>query len=156
MSKDSKIVFGIVREVSNKYEKQFRGLKFAGISESAPGGKYRNIGISFDYYGKISKDKARKILVESSTELLEKINANVELRPYLKNYPFTRDDVTISIFVNKPDGKRIYYPEFSVFSFEKEKLRYKYNYKENSSIPTYDLIEEESYEEARQILEQQK
>lgn len=154
MSKQSKIVHRIVREVSDKYEKKYK-LSFSGISLAAPRGIYNDIGISFDYKGILSKDQARKILVESATDLIEKINANEELRPYLKNYLFTGGNVTINIFFHSLDGKSIYYPEMTIVSFYSDTLRYKYDSPDTEHIADYYLVEKESLEEARQILEQQ-
>lgn len=154
MSKESKIVHKIVREVSIKYEKKYR-LKFAGISLAAPRGIYRDIGISFDYYGQLSKDISRKILVESATDLIKRINDSVELRPYLKNYPFTGNNVTITIFLSLPSGKSIYYPDIKIAEFTMNEARYIYDTPETDCPGDYFLIEEESLEEARKILGKQ-
>lgn len=154
ISKESKIVHQIVRQISEKYERKYK-LNFSGISLSAPGGIYRKIGISFEYYGYLSKDDARKILVESATDLIEKINANDELKPYLKNYPFTGDNVTITIFLRLPNGQRIYYPDMKITKFHRNKVCFVYDTPETEKAKGYYFLEEkETLEETRQILEQ--
>lgn len=154
MSKESKAVHQIVREISSIYTKKYN-MRYSGISLAAPGGIYRDIGVCFDYQGYLTKDEARVILLEIADALLEKINDNTILKPHLKNYPFTGNNITVDIFLVSPEGKRIYYPDIKIISLYGDKLRYKYDSPETESQGVYYLKETETIEEARQIVNQQ-
>ena len=94
-------------------------------------------------------------MIESATDLIEKINANTALRPYLKNYPFTGNNVTITMFLTYPNGRKIFYPKIKIAAFFLDKLRYSYDTPETDGVGGYYLVETETFEEAKKIVESQ-
>ncbi len=143
--------------IANKITKQValrlrqeRNLQCAGTG----GGMMSNIrmmAISFDFLHEVSLTEARQLLVYATTEYLNAINANKEIRPYLQNYPFTVNNIEVMIFIQKPDGQNV--PPGKIVSMSSI-----------NSILSYDLLCEpgnyinkelcrETYEEALKIVQ---
>ncbi len=55
------------------------------------------LGVMFHIYRPLTLEEAREIYVDCVLEFLNEINNNEEIRPYLVNYPFTLQNVDISI-----------------------------------------------------------
>ena len=142
-----KTIAEVVNELNHLYQ-----LNPVGIGESANENYYTLIELDFYLYHKLSKDEGRKILIESTKILLDKINSNVELNQYLQPFPFTEKNVKLAIFVFE-DGKQPYYPEICVFSCKKGKITYSTETPETKF--GYYTTEEESFEEALAIVKSQ-
>lgn len=82
------------------------------------------IGVAFTVFRPLSKSDARELVVKCVEEFLEDINASVELRPYLAVYPFEPGRVELQIFCESPPGSDVSYPNFSIVSNYKGKIRY--------------------------------
>ena len=83
-------------------------------------------------------------------EFLAPINANKELRPKLKNYPFTSNEIEITLFVINSNGLEIYDPFIGVATAMDNELIFK-------TIDPVDTIKYKSkfvekYEEALKII----
>lgn len=65
------------------------------------------IDISFEMVKNCSVEEARLLVIEFTEDLLERINQDEKIRPYLKNYPFTEKEVTISISFSQKNGERV-------------------------------------------------
>ena len=86
--------------------RQEKNLQCAG----AGGGMMSNIrmmAISFDFIYEVNLTEARQLLVYATTEYLNAINTNKEIRPYLQNYPFRVNNIEVMIFIQKPDGQNV-------------------------------------------------
>ncbi|BBI17201.1 Uncharacterized protein NCS13_1_1006 [Neochlamydia sp. S13] len=70
---------------------------------------------------------------------------------YLKNYPFTPNDIEIAIFLEDPSGYNIYYPHFGALSSTKAQIDYMFTASENPN--RYMKIEEEKFEEALKMVQ---
>ena len=71
----------------------------------------------------------------------------------MENYPFTDDNISISIFIKPPGVSQIYYPNIAVFSTSKGRLIYNAETIEVPYLHAHE--EEETYEEALKIVEAQ-
>jgi hypothetical protein len=86
-------------------------LYLIGTGGRAMLGIERN-SLDFSYYRdeELKIEEARKDIVEVVSKYLQEINQKKELRPFLRNYPFTLENVEITFFVmtekagNVPDG----------------------------------------------------
>jgi hypothetical protein len=133
---------------SESYETEFNTVKSAYLKEMAKtaklhvngsGGclseKITLVAFSFRSNAKCDVDTSRQLLVYSVNTLLEKINENEKLRPFLSQYPFTHENVEISISFF--DKKNTYYPQeyVSIVLNTKNKINFGvfdpeiYNYK---------------------------
>lgn len=102
------------------------------------------LGLSFQIHHPLVRNEARELIVDCVQELLAAVNTNEEIRPFLKDYPFTAKNVQILIFSNYPNGKEAYDPYISVVSVatsddiffsttEPNKNSYKNRYRESYS-----------------------
>jgi hypothetical protein len=108
------------------------------------------VGINFQMYRPMDRDEVRYRLVDCVEELLKAINEDEEIRPFLKNYPFTTNNIKIAIFMSDPDGRRLYDPNIDVASISSSDKIYYYTKAPN--VPMYKNEYEESYEEALSIV----
>lgn|GEM_PF-4183668 len=86
-------------------------------------------------------------------DTLEVFNSCPEFEQYMINYPFTNDNISISIFIQPPKIAEIYYPDIAAFSFICDTLRYNSNTIEVPYLYAHEEVE--SYEEALKIVETQ-
>jgi hypothetical protein len=102
------------------------------------------IGLSFQIHHPLDRDEARERIVDCVEELLAAVNANEEIRPFLRDYPFTPKNVRVIIYSNHPDGREAFDPYISVVSVytedgisfsttEPNKNTYKHRYRESYS-----------------------
>ena len=90
------IVDLITADVAAKLAKRYN-MRLIGVT----GGLARRVnvlGLSFQIRGPLSKEQLRAIVVDCVEEFLLPINTNERLRPSLKNYPFTANEIEIKIF----------------------------------------------------------
>lgn len=118
------------------------------------GGMLGTIGISFQIHHPMDRNEARERLVDCVEDLLTAINENEEIRPFLKNYPYTTKNVEISIFSNYEDGKEVFDPYIRVVSLASSDTIY-FSTKEPNKIP-YKHEYCESYHEALTIVKGKK
>lgn len=115
--------------VSKKLAKK-HNMKEAGISGGMMGSVYM-IGVMFQINHPMDRDEARARIVDCAEELLTAINENKEIRPYLKNYPFTTKNIKVAIFINDRDRRPVRHPNIGVVSvYESDDIHY-YTKEEN-------------------------
>jgi hypothetical protein len=102
------------------------------------------LGLSFRYYKEIGIDEACELLISSGASLLNTINSNTLIRPYLDKYPFEVNNVEIAIYLFKPN----------LTQFELDKLHYAMmvdgvlTYVFRCADTQYRVIHSETYQEA--------
>lgn len=138
-------------EIAQKLAKR-HSMKISGIS----GGMadcVNMLGLDFQIQGPLTKDELRRILINSVLELLKAINENEEIRPFLKNYPFTEKEIIITLFVKDKSGGNIFDPEIAVASSWHGTMNYNTNDKENMYV--YKQKIKEDYETALKIVQEE-
>ncbi len=127
-----------------KCAKKKYGLKTYGVIGSYYG-TVSNIDISFSSDEDPSTRKLRTLVIELSQDLLNRINKNTEVRPYLSNYPFTIQNIKLSFTIENSSSKR------GCLSHQVKcsagKLQYHTNIDEGPTIQLF----EEKYDEALAI-----
>lgn len=142
----------ITTEVAQKLSKK-HDMELSGSG----GGLARCVNIlslSFEKLGPLSKVQLRKILIDSVEEFLSAINSNEELRPYLKNYPFTSKEIQIEIYIRDACGREVCSPNIAVATAKDGILSYKTVSKDDPY--KFHSIERESYGEAFSIIKNSK
>ncbi len=138
----------IRNEVAKKLSKEFQ------MTPIGEGGSFydcvREMFLAFDIQGPLTKDQLRSILVSCVEEFLSVVNSNEELRPYLKVYPFTSQEIGIRLFVRNKWGMDVYDPNIGVASARKGKLIYKTT--DQNDTFKYKSTITESYDDALKIV----
>lgn len=128
-------------------------LKPCSVGAAMPGGPIRKLILGFDTKTLYTRNELRKLLIQCAQEMIDQVNANEEIQPFLMKAPFTIENVQITIFNQKPDGRIDYDPEIVTAGIICRVLTYRtkdpedhYKYKNHFT---------ESYEEALKLLESQ-
>ena len=111
--------------------------------------------VHFDFAGlrRASIEEARELIVKATDRLLELINENEHLRPYLYVHPFTPYDLDITItFFSDPDN---FYRDGSVTGVSQYNRKIIYNAYPPTKIPgdslNYEILEE-NYDVAKKTI----
>ncbi|WP_154017656.1 hypothetical protein [Criblamydia sequanensis] len=113
----------------------------------------KSLELAFQHKGVLNKNDLRKLLIELTSQYLEDINSNEEIRPYLENYPFTPKNVDITIYLIDLHKQEIFYPNICIAESSYGTIRFKTVDEANPIAPFY-TTEKETYEEALEKLKQ--
>jgi len=83
------------------------------------------LNFSFHVQKPITKQEARMILIIHECEIFSKINNNKEKWGFPRNFQFTPNDLSITLFITNPDGGDRYHPEICRAEISGTKLIYK-------------------------------
>jgi len=88
----------LLSQMSDQLSKKYKLHPIATVV-AMPSGVIKQLGLEFQVYGPLSKEEIRKILINSSQELLSAVNDDLKIRPNLECYPFTLKRIEICLFV---------------------------------------------------------
>jgi len=114
-------------------------------------GRVEEVGAKFQLIKHTSKDEAQKLLLALTERLVEKLNQDEEIRPYLIEYPFSTTRIKIRIIFTGSD-------HFSYDDGSMERITLENNQISYFKVPPEDdlfraiLFYEESYQEAQNSL----
>lgn len=80
--------------------------------------KFKTITLGFQINRRMSIDESRCMLIELADIFLTQINDYEEIRPYLTVFPYTYDNIDITLYISHPDYSSIYHPDIAVASIE--------------------------------------
>ncbi|WP_068466627.1 hypothetical protein [Candidatus Protochlamydia phocaeensis] len=151
LSKGSKLCYGLIKKSGKRI-----GQKY-GLSPSAigAGGVYglRLMILDFHRYGEpLTQEEARRLIVACAEEFLTDINSDESLRPYLLDYPFSPNNISIAIINYDSKGERTFAPYIGTVLISEGIITYLINTPEQLSYK--DKIKE-TYEEALERLKQE-
>jgi len=142
------------RKAENEISQKF-GLRAMGSGGGAIT-VIRNVGLDFETDNPISIAEGRRLLIACSEILLKNLNGYRPLRPFLFEYPFPMDRISIAIFVSHEGTKKLPKNAPTIFSLSGSELEYDRpadNYDKPASL---DAIHSETYQEALQIIASEK
>ena len=108
------------------------------------------INVSFDQKKESDIPEARVLLVNCVEEFLRRINADEDVRPFLVQYPFTNENVNISIGFIEPKEDADLQNIVHAFNVKGEAVYSIYDKPHDRYKPTF----EEPYEEALKIVKE--
>lgn len=111
------------------------------------------LSLSFNIQGSLSKDDLRKILIDGVNTFLNEINNDINIRPYLKRYPFLAEDVEIKLFIVDSQRREVFHPEISVAIARSGELVYKTESEQNKTRYGYESVNKEKFEDALKIVQ---
>ncbi|MBT7264243.1 MAG: hypothetical protein HN831_02045 [Waddliaceae bacterium] len=147
-SADYKKMMGqFTQDMCKKYNfsnPEFSGMFFDTVEE---------LTCNFNSKKKLTPEEARIISVNCAKEMLSRINSNENIKPYLKSFPFTANNISLFIVFTTPDGKGHYGKEFvSHVHVSRNSIYYSYYDDTNTKTRTYRTLKIESYSEALKIV----
>ena len=108
-AKERPIYVKYVHEIVNEYKKEMKkeyGLQCIGSGGSMPH-DVAEIGVMFAIQKKVtSLEEARELEVVAIQKLLDHINNHPKIRPFLREYPFKNDRVSVSISFTNENNQR--------------------------------------------------
>ena len=126
--------------------------KFGAVCGATDGGGVygvESIGMSFKIPENMEINDARKIIVESAQIFLNNINSSTKLKKHMVKYPFEPKDIHL-LFFTKNRNKE----ELGAFDLFLGNVSYDMRVLEKPH--SFEVIHEESFEEALKIVETQK
>ena len=112
------------------------------------------IGLSLSTQKKLNLEQTRQLFISLIQNLLNKINSDTRIRPYLHNYPFTSKNLCLSLhFVDKKDDN-VLPPYIGTVRLMFGKVFYSLQSLKDEML--FDQIHEETYEEALKIYNSEK
>ena len=150
LSQEDKMLYAFVAKAGDTIGKKYQMSRF-----SIGGGIENGIwlmSLDFQRYGsRLNEQKARQLIIKCLNDFLELVNNDLELRPYLKVYPFKAQNIDLGIFNYNKDKTNVFYPYINVISAKEGKLSY--FTKEESNDKKFKTEKYETYDEAVAILE---
>ncbi len=149
----------VIDETFMAFAKEMR--KELGLYSENMGGRMANdieeISVRFVKFRPTGLEEARELEVLVSERLLRAINENEKLRPFLKKYPFTNDDVKVCIAFR--DRKYFSYDDGSMERVTRvgDQVTYYAEPVYKKDAPVYfgvSVVAEESYKEAQKIVQE--
>lgn len=142
-----------INKTGKRLEKKYN-MSISAIGGASKGGIWL-IDVGFDRLGDpMTIEEGRRAIVDCVQEYLKDINTDEALRPYLKVYPFTIDNLHIAIFHGAKDGGLVFDPILELIAADEFGVVYKTRDPDN--IYKYKNIYKETYEEALAILQKEK
>lgn len=105
------------------------------------------LGLGFYYYQPVDIIEGRKLLVKAVDAMLQEINGETRIHPYLIRYPFRSRNVEIEIFFRNPDGSDVAPGVLDVIQASEGTLCYDIHHPTKSGFIT---VYKETYDEAKQ------
>jgi len=150
LSKGEQLVNSTLAKTAESIKKQYN-IRPSGSGAAMPGGPIQELTLCFDTKYAYTKEKLRKLLINSAQELLDQINTNKEMQEFLIKRPFTIKEVEILIYNNNEDGTEVYDPEISIARISHGNLIYRTtDIKDNFKYKNHF---KETYEEALKYLQ---
>ena len=155
LSEKSKVMYGFAAKTGEKLGKKYK-MSPAGIGGGG-GPKEEGIwliSLVFDRYGEpLTENMARQLIVNCVDDFLEAVNNDKQLKPFLKEYPFTAKNLEVSIHNYDHNGYQIAEPFIVTVNMSRGKVGY-YTVEKQDSLP-FKTKKYESFDEAVAILKEE-
>ncbi|MFI5344064.1 MAG: hypothetical protein ACHQUC_07580 [Chlamydiales bacterium] len=97
-----------IKPIEKKYQVYTVGTGLDGGSE---GEGFRVLSITLERRGeKMKKEEARKLIVAVVDEFIVELNKDVKIKPYLKDFPLSYNNVEVTIVNYDDSGADVYNP----------------------------------------------
>jgi hypothetical protein len=152
LPEDDKMLYGFInregKSLGLKYHMRQSAIGIGGMD------KVWLMSLAFDRYGEpLTEDEARKLIISCVDDFLEAVNKDENLKPFLKNYPFTAKNLELTIFNYDKDHVLHYFPSIAIVTNSKGKI----GFLTEDASTKYDYYTEkyETYDESVAILERE-
>lgn len=153
LSEEDRLSDKIIIREGKKLGKKF-GMRQCGIGGGVDNGIWL-MTLAFEKRGpRLSEEEARRLIIACVNDFLDAVNQDEEVRPYLKNYPFTSENINLKIFNYEKSGYLTCYPFISIVGNYKGEIGF--FTKDASEKFGYKTEKYETYDEAIAILKKEK
>lgn len=135
----------VIRKTATKLKKETNMRPCGTMGQML--NEIQKLGLSFYYYQPTDIVEARKLLVKSVDAMLQEVNQETKIHPFLIRYPFMPRNIEIEIFLRNPDGKDVKPGTLYVISASDGNLVYQIDHPQTKKLTT---IYKETFEEAKQ------
>ncbi len=107
-------------------------------------------GVSLGYHGKrhATLEEARELFIKYSEKLLQRINEDEKMRPFLNQYPFTENDIEFALSFVQKNNRPFADGSIAYASLIRSKITY-YRYEKEGKKRFIEIFEE-PYQDALQ------
>lgn len=152
-SDDEKIIYGVINTVgkslSAKHQMRQIGTGLGGMD------KLWLVSLVFEKRDlHMTEQEARRLIVSCVDEFIEAVNTNQKLRPLLKVYPFTAENISLMIHNVSPERRNPVHPFVATVSMDRGEITYFTRNKDNPI--RYESKKYETFAEAVAILAEEK
>lgn len=127
-----------------------------GTTIAMPEGDIQYLELKFQMYGPLKKDRLRKMLIEVANDFLNNLNHNMELCAFLNKGKLDIKEIGIELFLIDRCSKGLDHPNIAIASISKGILEYLTLANNEENFRDFVSEEQESFEEAMQILQSQR
>ena len=106
--------------------------------------------LSYEKINSVDVDQARTILIDKALRLINIINSDVKIRPYLNNYPFNLKNINLDLFFTKEKGGFALAPNIAT-AFTHTRTGKVVFTADNPAKILLKIVHEETFEEALEI-----
>ena len=149
--KDEQAVNDLLGRVAKSLVKR-HPLRVIGTGVAMPEGDLRMLGLQFQIRGPLTKAELRAITIDCVRVFLSHVNADEKVRPSLNHYPFSIEDLGMSIFVMDLTGRAVEAPNIRVVNLLKGDLVYRILQNDEDDMPVTKEEIIESYAEALEAM----
>ncbi len=112
LSRGEQLVNSILAKTAKLIKEKYN-LRPCGTGAAMPGGPIQKLALCFDTKSPHTKEQLRELLIKSAHELLNAVTENNEIQQYLKECPFTLNNIQIIIYNSDKTGREVYDPGIS-------------------------------------------
>ncbi len=112
------------------------------------------VKIGFTFVGKVTIDQAREMFIECNEKFVQMVNEHEKIRPYLRDYPFSRARAKVNIYFSDKYGKNITDGSTASILLGKDDIIFYDSHAPNAN--QYSDLYQEPYEEALKIVRSKK
>ncbi|MFI0434548.1 MAG: hypothetical protein ACH350_02315 [Parachlamydiaceae bacterium] len=154
LSDHGQVLFSTAAKIGSKIGKKYRMHSLGGGGGAKPDGIWL-IAISLEKSeAALTEKEARELIIQCMDDLLTIVNHDDQLKPFLKNYPFTAKNVELVIYSYDKNRSLYQFPSIAIVGNFEGKIGY---FTEDPSTKHgYHTKKYETYEEAVAILSQNK
>lgn len=137
----------ILRKVASKLKQETDLHPMGTIGQMM--NKVQVLGLSFTYSQPLDIIEGRKLLIKAMQSLMEEVNQEKRIHPYLSRYPFTPRNIEIEIFIRTPEGRDVPPGALWIVDASEGFLRYDIHHPTKNGFIT---VYKETYDEALERL----
>ena len=154
ISEHGKVLFSTVAKIGRELEKKYGMASFGGGGGAGPDGiRLMSLSLNRVDRGSLNEEEARKLIIECVDDFLKAVNNNEQLRPFLRDYPFTAKNIELDIYNIDKNQELFQFPSIAIVANFEGKIGFLTE--DPSTKHGYHTKKYETYDEAVALLKKQ-